>query len=612
MLYTFTEAIEAINVLRREEHDLIAKMIKIANLYNGDTIIPIPYAPPNDMPESFNPSALLIADIVDTNSNMAASVMPSVVTPTLPGKENSARANKQARARNAMVTGTWYDSGMEEVLLPRAFRHLNAYASTCFVVENSPRYECARISLHSPLNVYPEPRPNDYFGELQFCGFIHKRSGAWIKAYFPEASQSVDRRSSDILWDILEFHAPDYIHLGIMGEADQYYAPFYDASPSHLRTWKNKVGCVTIVAPRQVTLDVIESSVMKLTDHIDYLGRMNKLELIQAEKSIFPSYIILGQNGEEPRLITGGGQILDGREGEVNLALGNGVQILQPNPSLVSQSITDRLESRIGQSGGLDPLTVGVSRGASLRTGRAVNSMASYSLDPRIASQQKLMARYLSVVSEFVMEVNKAYHPNAKMVFFSGQPGANDTTEVSVSDDLEITKVRVHYPMPGADLNTLIAMLGQSLQTEIMSMETVRELFPFVANPDVEGRNITTRGLESVLLQMVIQMAQAPPEANSPVTPDDLVQVLKGYKSGGELLPLIEKALEVAPPPMMPGQAPPPPGAPPGTPPMSPAERLQAAMFGGGGAAPGGGLPPAPPPGALPPGNPPLPAGAPA
>ena len=597
MFYTFQEAIEAINILRRDESLLIAKMIRIQELYNGDTIIPIPYAPPNDMPDEFNPSALLIADIVDTNSNMAASVMPSIVTPTMPGKENSARANERARHRNAMVTGTWYNSGMEEVLLPRAFRHLNAYASTCFAVEHNPHYEEARISLHSPLNVYPEPRPNDYFGELQYVGFVHKRSGAWIKRFFPEASTSVERRSSDILWDILEFHAPDYIHVGIMGEADMFYQPFYDASPTHLRTWKNKVGCVTVVTPRQVTLDAIESSVMKLTDHIDYLGRMNKLELIQAEKSIFPSYIILGANGEEPRLITGGGQMLDGREGEVNLAIGSGLQTIQPNPSLVSQAITDRLESRIGQSGGLDPLSIGVARGASLRTGRAVNTMAQYSLDPRIASQQKLMARYLSVVSEYVMEVNKAYHPGAKMIFFSGQPGANDTTEVSISDDLEICKVRVHYPMPGADVNTLIAMLGQSLQTEIMSMETVRELFPFVANPDLEGRNITTRGLEQVLLQMVIQMAQAPPEAGSPVTPDDLIQILKGYKAGKELLPLIEKALEPAPPnQLLPGQVPPPAGAPPGTPPMTPAERLQAAMFGQS----GGGIPPAPPPGALP------------
>ena len=608
MLYTFTEAIEAINVLRREEHNLISKMIHIAELYNGDTIIPLPYAPPNDMPEEFNPSALLIADIVDTNSNMAASVMPSIVCPTTPGKENSSRANQRARNRHAMVSGTWYNSGMEEVLLPRAFRHLNAYASTCFAVEHNPHYDEARISLHSPLNVYPEPRPNDYFGELLYVGFVHKRSGAWIRKFFPEGAASVDKRASDVLWDILEFHAPDYIHLGIMGQADMYHAPFYDSSPAHLRTWKNKVGCVTVVTPRQVTLDAIESSVMKLTDHISYLGRMNKLELIQAEKSIFPSYLIIGSNGEEPRLITGGGQILDGREGEVNLATGTGVQVLQPNPSLVSQSISDRLEGRISQSGGLDPLSIGVARGASLRTGRAVNTMAQYSLDPRIASQQKLMARYLSLVSEYVMEVNKAYHPNAKMVYFSGQPGANDTTEVSVSDDLEICKVRVHYPMPGADINTLIAMLGQSLQTEIMSMETVRELFPFVANPDLEGRNITTRGLESVLLQMVIQMAQMPPEANSPVTPDDLVQLLKGYKSGKELLPLLEKAIEPAQPvipPPIPGAAPGAPGMPP-----SPAQQLQEAMFGAGqppglppgaaptGAAPTGGLPPAPPVGA--------------
>ena len=79
----------------------------------------------------------------------------------------------------------------------------------------------------------------------------------------------------------------------------------------------------------------------------------------------------------------------------------------------------DRIERAARFSGGI-PAVAGGEFTGSLRSGRVVDTMAAFSIDPRIAELQNIMARALNQANEAVAEVEKGYFGNRHMVAFSG------------------------------------------------------------------------------------------------------------------------------------------------------------------------------------------------
>jgi hypothetical protein len=544
MKFTFNDAVELTNNMRVDQHRLMNYMQLVSVYYNNDIVVPIPKMGDHDLDENFNPSATLVANAINNNAQRAASVMPTINVPLAPGKTDNNMSVKKADRRTVMYHGVWNNSGMDEVILPRAYRHLNGYASTCFrVVENESEYDYPMVRLSSPLGTYPEPTAPEDFSCLNYCAFVHKKSATWVGKNYPEAKQFLTDPKE--FWDILEFHAEDYIQIGLLGPCDQFYQGTYRyfKSPALLRRFKNKAKRVAIVCPQMVTLERIESQIMKMLPTVDALGRMHKYEWVQAEKGLSPTLLAYSEDGQ-PILI--GGKLADGREGNINLlANTRGVQQIQQNPSLVSQAVGDRLEQGFNESVGMDPLFRGEAVGSQLRTGKAINTMANYSLDQRIAEQQKLMAAYLTSLNECIADVNLACYPKKKQYYFSGKSGDRRLVEIIPERDIETNVNRVVYPFPGADISSIGFAIAQRLEMGLLSTDSARIIDPLIADPEFDKRNILLDGMEKQLLQTILEMASAPP-GTSPLTITDGTEVAKRVGRGEDVLTVIDDVYNAA------------------------------------------------------------------
>lgn len=537
MKFTFQDAVELTNNMRVDQSRLMNYMHMVAVYYNNDIVVPIPKMGGHDLDDSFNPSATLVANAINNNAQRAASVMPTINVPLAPGKTDNNLSVKKADRRHVMYQGVWQKNGMDAVLLPRAYRHINGYGTTCFRITKGDREEYPMVRLTSPLGVYPEPTAPEDFSCLKYVGFIHKKSAAWIAAKYPEAQQHLTDKKE--FWDILEFHAEDYIQIGLLGPCDQFYAGTYRyfASPVLLRRFRNEAKRVTVVCPQMVTLERIESNIMKMLPVVDALGRMHKYEWVQAEKSLAPTLVAYSEDGT-PVLL--GGKLKDGREGVLNIATGTrGIQQIQQAPSQVSITIGDRLEQGFNESVGMDPLFRGEAVGSQLRTGKAINTMANYSLDQRIAEQQKLMGAYLTSVNECIADLNKACYGKSHQYYFSGKSGDRRLVEVIPERDVETNVNQVVYPFPGADIGSIGFNIAQRIEMGLLSVDSARLIDPLIADPEFDKRNILLTGMEQAILQSMLQMLGAPP-GEAPIGVPEATEMAKRIGAGEDVLVVVE------------------------------------------------------------------------
>lgn len=535
-------AIDMIDQLRRSDSPLIQRMMAVKAHYNADVYVPT-FDIPGEEQEHHSPSPLLIADAVDKNAQRAASVVPVVQCPEpMSGRNGADKAIHKAKG----IRGGWRKSGLIEMGFPRLYRHYFAYGTGSMIVEPNLEVGCPIFQIRDPLQTYGEPKAPEDFSAPKYVGFVYAKSRDWILRSYPEARSVLEKHVRSTvagdMWDILEFWDGEEILVGILGPRTPYLVS-RDVSFMEwrkdtrslnmlLRRWENRAGMVPGYAPRRVTLDRIESSVMKLTGHVNELGRLRTIEMIAAEKAIDPTIIAFG-DGETPVMInTPNQRLADGRDGIVNLIDGaRGVQVVRLDPSIVGRQVADQIERSYMQSAGLDPLMVGEARGASLRTGRALRTMSEYSLDPHIQEAQRIVARAVEVVNEGYIATLQGYYGNKMISLYTGNPADRKAVEIK-GKDYDTVHNTVFYPLPGADLNETNVALGQAMQTQQMSAKTARVINPLVADPEFEEQQIFVEAMERALAQGFLAMSQDP---NSGATLVDLAQAVQSFKTHGDI-----------------------------------------------------------------------------
>ena len=550
MPVTWHEAVDLVDQARQYDSVLIQRMVAVRSHYNADVVTPTFDVPGEEEPAR-SPNPLLIADAIDTKSMRAASVMPSIELADAP----TDAGRRRIRARKTAIQHTWHRSGLKEVGIGRAFKQYFGYGTFNFLGTWDEKYECPILNVRDPLTTYSEQKAPEDFSPPSFVAYVYGKSATWIQRNYPETAHEMFRdykpRSNDI-WDVLEYVDEDQIMIGVLGQRQ----PFYYTSTSDylqwrheqrgnsmmLRRWNNRAGMVPGYVARRVTLDRVESNVMKLTGLVNEIGYMRTLEKIAAERGIFPDMVAFGDNENPPYLVNG--YWADGRDGELNtLANARGFQAVRMDVSHVSTAITDRMEGSFAQSGELDPMTHGESRGASLRTGRALSTMAGFSLDPVIQEAQNVMARCLSVADEGILELWRGYGGNKKFYLYSGQPGDQENVPFQPRKDITSTNNHVFYPLPGADITNIQSALGIAQQTDMMSKRTARARNPLIHNEDQEEKQIVTEQMETVLLQSMLQQA-ANPQGGATLV--DFAEMIEQYEKVGDLKKAIKKADEKA------------------------------------------------------------------
>jgi hypothetical protein len=546
MRRTWQEIVEVVEMRRSDNSALLNEMIAVRNRYNGDVVIPLGDTDTELNLPPITPS--LVSESIDNVALRAASVMPAIDVPALnPTKQVGVRSREYAALRRHVYFGTWYSSALP-ILMRRAYRHLSGYASTTLIVVPDHKRMMPIVELRDPLGTYPEPKASEDLSPPIDCAMVYERSAAWIRACYPAARREnggpVGIPGSDAeMWDLVEWIDQWHTTIGVLGPRDPQDSSARDvldakAYPTfQLAAWENKAGMPTVVTMQRVTLDRIASQVANNVGMIDMLTRIMALALVAEEKAVFPDRFVLARPGEAARIITNGGQWVDGRQGQTNVVEGAAnIGQLDSAPPQSTYQMADRIERSYRVSTGLVPQFGGETYG-SLRTGRGMDAMMGVAVDPKVQELQDVMSFGLSHLNGIIAETWKGYWGGCKMELFSGWGGKSKIIEFDPAKIMESTANVVTYAIPGADVQSVTIQLGQLLGADAISLRSFREKHPWIGDPDDEAQTIDEEKLERAVFEAVLAQVQS---GQMPLT--FLAKLEKHRKETGDIFGAIEKA----------------------------------------------------------------------
>lgn len=494
-------------VTQRRSYDapLIRQMIDTRDRYNADIVIPMrdvdgePFVPP------LGPQ--VIHDGIDHTAMRAASTMPVINVPALdPNKPKGRRSSEYAAIRRRALYAS-HHYNMTQLLLARAFRALSAYGTATLKVVPCFEDERARLEVVSSLNTYADPRAYEDYRPPRDCAFVYGRSRSFLRSMFGAVVDDLLSSSSDVdgLWDLCEWVDEDDVVIGVLGPRSAYGVDL-DAGRAfgglELRRWKNRAGMVPVAVGKRITLDRVAGQMEIVTGAADWLDRLMALNVLAAERNIFPDMYALADEGRTPEIL--GGDWQDGRSGQINvLANTKAVGQLISGASPHAQQVIGMLTSSARSSGGAIPQFGGEAPG-SLRTGRAIDTLGAFSVDPRVAEMQHVMEAMLSrTVNPGIMLVEKGYWPDKKYVCFSGSISDNALVEYTPAVHFETTENAVAYSFPGLDVSDISVALLQLVGGDLIPKRQARVKHPMIEDPESAGKEIILERIdESVLIGM--------------------------------------------------------------------------------------------------------------
>lgn len=548
--YTWEEITSLMQQRRSEDSRTVRQMIAIRDRYNSDIAIPIASVP--DEPDMAPLMPQLIHDGIEGVAMRAAGSMPNITVPCLKPSLRNAVPGSPAYAdiRRRALYASWHENQLE-LLIRRAFRQLSGYATFAMLVTPDFKEKRAKIELRDPLTAYPELRSPEVVDTPRNVGFVYGRSADWIMAKYPNARDFVSAGPSyshpgvtnppQQLWDVVEWIDEDQIVVGILGPRtlDTPLVQSEQRSGSggmQLSRFENRAGLVPIACPRRVTLDRVAGQMDSIVGIVDWMARLMALDVLAAEKDVFPDIAVLGEDNRVPELA--GGEWHDGRTGNVNLLQGaRGIQMLHTTPGPMTERVLGALERTGRMASGATPL-YGGDNPSSLRTGRAIDTIGSFSIDPMVAELQAIMARGLErCINPAIMEIEKGYWPNKKYTVFSGQRGDREVVEYVPAEHFELTANTVAYSFPGTDISQATVTLAQMNGAGLVSKETVRMEHPLIDNPEQEQNRIVEEQLTEALLAGLQQQA-----AQGILPPGDMARITQLVMQGKSLPEAVEKA----------------------------------------------------------------------
>lgn len=539
-------AVETIFHRRLHDTTLKRRMADVAERYEGNILFPLDDV--EGEPEFPALAAQIISDAVDGFATRANDTLPTIWAPAIDPTAGSHR--KRAETRRQAWGANYYESQLP-LKTARAYRQLYGYSTFCFYVQPDFEAKRARITTRDPLLTYPEPLAPEEIRLPRDIGFVYGRSPQWLMSKFPEARDFIRKHHTpdDDLWDILEWVDGEFRFIGILGRRStqstfrrfdtQGRVLFGDQHLEQallLRAWPNRAGVVPAVCPAAVSLARQIAQVSRIVPITDVMNKLAAMQFVASEKSVFPTIVVLGEQGQEPELL--GGQFHDGRSGRANL-LQNArlVDTLNLTPNQQTEIQMANLERNARLSSGNPSTFQGEGSGA-IRSGQTVNQLAAISIDPRLTEAHRTMGYALTAVNEAVSAVELGYWPRRKYTVFSGWQGANRHVKYQPTQVWkETTASVVSYPLPGLDaVNTTTAVAALN-QARMLSRKTAMIKHPLVEDQEAEERLLLEEALDDAILMASVGLVSSGQLAFT-----DLVNIRKFLRQGKS----IEEAMEMA------------------------------------------------------------------
>lgn len=563
---SWDEIVALTHQMMKDRGPTLRKMRDIAVKYEGDYVLSVPEVPQEPNMPPVTPA--LIAEAIDKSAQRAASVEPTLFCPAIDGsKPRGIRSREYANIRKRAIEATYHASRWP-LAKRRLYRQLSAYYTASAVVlprfKPNGRFEMPVIEARDPLGTFAETVAENSLRPPGYVAFVTTHSGQTLRQRFPKARSEnggpvMDIRD-DLLWDVVEWVDEEQTVFGLLGpvhETDATWMRVYVPTPSMMLDgpYPNRIGMMPAIVPSNVTLTRVASRIGTLLGNVELQAKLLTLDILAQERAIWPDMYVLGDQNQTPTLVTGP-DWHDGRSGEINLVSGaKAIGLLHSTPDQRTGQIVDRLEFNFKRSAGLSPSMMGEFPG-SLRSGRQVNEMLANSIDPGVQELHAVMEAWLPHMNSAILATYKAYAGARSFSMFTGKPGDDDVVEFVPNDHFETFDNAVIYPIPGADTVQTTQVLGSMYGAELISAETARELHPYIANPEAEGRKIRLAKLEAAMAAGIQQ------QVVSGAIPLPTLSMIHKYVQGGDdWFEAVTKADEAvrqqqatAPPPPEPGQ----------------------------------------------------------
>ena len=550
---TFDEVIQIMEHRRNQQSPLLAAMLEVRQRYHADYVIPLPSM--DDEPELPPLTPALTANAIDQPALAAGQILPDVFCPPLDHtKQFGTKSREFARKREHAIKATWHGSKLN-LQVYRMFRHMAGYATATLLVRPSWKSSRPIIETRDPLSTYPEPRPAEDMSRVSDVGFIHQRSASWLRSTFPNVRAEVggpvgEPGSNEMeLWDVIEWWDDECTVWGVMGPT----YPSHD-SPSYYPSHEGRVGrhyelrrgyhgighCPVATMPR-ITLDRVATQVEHQTGIIDFMGRLITLDMIAAERNVFPDRYIIGEPNQMPRIVTGSGNWMDGRTGKTNIIEGaRMVGELRSQPDPMTRAAYDTLERNFKVSTGSNDMMSG-ENGHNLRTGRALSEMYSVAVDPKVMELQKIAEHGLREINESILSIWENCWGDDKVMLFAGFSGSRSVDEFHPRRHVEGSHDNsVSYTIAGADVQQTTIALGQLYGTDAISLDTFRRKHPYIEDSEVERTLVEAERIERAMYDTVLMRAQ---NGELPLT--YLAKIALEVKKGTPIDEAVEKADEM-------------------------------------------------------------------
>ena len=273
------------------------------------------------------------------------------------------------------------------------------------------------------------------------------------------------------------------------------------------------------------------------TGMYSWQARLQALELIAIEKSIFPETYLISRPNEVATFLDGP---FDGRTGKVNVVKGGDIKESTPQPNMQTNQAIDRLERNQRLTGGV-PQEFGGESTSNIRTGRRGDSVLSAVIDFPVQEQQEIFEESLAAENKIAIAIVKQYFnkPRSFYVNVKGSKGQVDyDPEVHFDSDTNF----VTFAHAGADLNQLIVGMGQRIGVGLISRRSAMEMDPMVEDAEREHDRIIFESLEQSMLASLQQQATT---GSLPLT--DLVSIMTGVAQDKvELVEAVQRAQAAA------------------------------------------------------------------
>ena len=515
---SFEEVVRLTQDMQRVQGPIVNRMRDVLDRYDGEWVLPIPDLENEPVMPQLTPA--LIAEAVDAMAMRASSVQPMTSIPALsPHKDTGSRSKEYATIRRKVIAGTYHLSKWK--LGRRLFyRHLSAYHTGAMIV--LPDFEAGQVRLHvrDPLSAFAEPQAAEELRPPDYVSFLYRHSGEHLMRCYPSLSAEnggpITARDTNELWDTCEWVDEDQIVFGLVGPVHPdgmhinnrtIQAPWRQLSPAY----PNKSACMPAIVPHNVALGKIASRMAAMIGNVDLQAKMMALNIIAAEKAIFPDVYAIGRQNGAPQIV--GETWKDGRTGDINMLMDiEQVGVLRSAPDQGTAQTIDRLERNFRASTGLVPQFSGETYGA-LRTGAGVNALGGMAVDPRIQEMHEISEAWMPHINSAILSTWKGYF-DGKQTFFSGWSSDRGIVEFDPKVHIESLENTVSYAVAGADVIQQTQILGSLFGAKAISARTFRERHPWIDDPEAEGAMVDEEAFEDALRQTILQQlvaGQLPP-----------------------------------------------------------------------------------------------------